>query len=155
MITKYKLYVDYGLGKWSFVQDFESLEAAVKAAHGGKPAEALAYMVYKEVTTTEVAEAFVVPAHVWTLEEIAEDIVADADGVYEIPWGEKYQALTREKKGLVEQMVWESVDSCACCGWYFSRDHLSSHDASDGEVCWKCYDDLDEEQEEDERSDFA
>ncbi len=47
-------------------------------------------------------------------------------------------------------MVWQEIDSCACCGWHFNVINLSGHDDADGQVCDNCYNELEEQREEDE-----
>ena len=82
------------------------------------------------------------------LEEIADEIISYADGAFEIPWGEAFVLLTPEEKNDVEQMVYEAIANCDCCGWNFNLESLDEHDS--GLLCWRCYEDAVAEDEESE-----
>jgi formylmethanofuran dehydrogenase subunit E len=83
------------------------------------------------------------------LEIIADEIIGYSDGSFNIEWGEEYTALSLEEQNQVDEMVFEVIDNCDACGWYFIWDSMETH--SDGECyCWRCYEDKLEENEEDE-----
>jgi hypothetical protein len=129
---------------------FNSEMVAKNHALNIKDREEQQYKIESIVTTTSILDIFTVPAHIPTLDEIAEDIISMSDGSFNVEWGYDYAELSLEDQAKVEEMVWQEIDSCASCGWHFNNNHLSSHDNADGQVCDSCYNDLEEEDEEDQ-----
>jgi hypothetical protein len=129
---------------------FNSEMVAKNHALNIKDREEQEYKIESVVTTTSILDIFTVPAHILSIDEIAEDIITMSDGSFYVEWGEDYSALSLDDQAKVEEIVWQEIDSCACCGWHFNNNHLSSHDNADGQVCDSCYNDLEEAEEDEE-----
>ena len=97
------------------------------------------------VTTESILDIFTVPAIVYSLEDIAEELSDVYAG--SIDWdNEHYLRLSDADKETVKLMV--DTDSCDNCGWEFNNNYLSHTD--DGHICDRCESDLAEEEEEDD-----
>lgn len=148
---KYQLFRVTGPDSGYQVGDlFNSEMIAKNHAMNIKDREEQEYKVISIVTTRSTLDVFTVPAYVPSIEEIAEDIISFSDGSFYVEWGEDYSALSLDDQAKVEEIVWQEIDSCACCGWHFNVNSLSGHDDADGQVCNSCYNDLDEQANENE-----
>lgn len=94
--------------------------------------------------------------------DIAEEIICNSDGSFDIAYSEAYQNLAQEDKEAVNSLVFAEIDNCGCCGWNFRRDNLDIHEDCDSPVCWRCWNDLEDEkferesqEEEDEEDDSS
>jgi hypothetical protein len=122
----------------------------IEFAHSQKSEEAVEYKIYRVETITTCLEIFEVPAHVKSVEEVIDDIIGYSDGsnrYYEPDELKNFDEATREK-------IWEAVhsemDSCDCCGVICTIQDLSGTD--EGELCWRCENDMIERQEEEEEN---
>jgi hypothetical protein len=80
---------------------------------------------------------------------IADEIIGHSDGSFNIEWGEEYGALSPEEQGEVDALVFDTIGNCNSCGWHFTYDSMETH--ADGECyCWRCYEDVITEDEENE-----
>jgi len=148
---KFELYYDDD--SQILVGVFDSEMLAKKYATETRETEAQKYKIVSRITTRSVLDAFTVPAYVKSLEEIAEEIISDSDGSFNVEWGEEYSALSIEDQSKIDSLVWDAIASCGHCGWHWHVDNLESHELSSEPVCHHCQDLLDmelEEQEEDE-----
>lgn len=118
-----------------------------------KDSEAQEYKIISIVTTRSTIDIFTVPAHVPTLEEIANDIIAGSDGSFYMEWGDDFAQLEEPARSQVEDMVWEEIASCGDCGWHFHVDSMEQHLDSGDMLCWKCANDREEEESEEDESD--
>lgn len=103
------------------------------------------FKIVSVITTESVLDIFTVPAIVYSLEDIADQL----SGVYagSVDWeNEHYLKLSAEDKHTVKSMV--DVDSCDNCGWEFHSQYLSFTDH--GHICDCCESELEEEIEDDE-----
>lgn len=116
-----------------------------------KDREPQEYKIISIVTTRSTLDVFTVSAHVPALEEIAQDIIAGSDGSFYMEWGDDIERLNDADRSKVEDMVWEEIDNCASCGWPWHVDHLEQVNGES--VCWKCADELENEEEDDEDED--
>lgn len=80
------------------------------------------------------------------LETIADEMIDGSEGAFYLYEPEEYLALDAQDQQHVMNIVWDYIDSCGACGWYFHVDGLSEHEKINEPVCWRCYDDLDEEE---------
>jgi hypothetical protein len=147
--TTYELYRDVGLG-FQKICTFDSEMVAKTFAQQQESRVEEAYEIRAVITTVSTLDSFTVPAHIPTIDEIAEDIISMSDGSFYVEWGEDYAALPLDDQAKVDEMVWQEIDSCACCGWHFNVWHLSGHDDADGQVCDSCYNELEEQREEED-----
>jgi hypothetical protein len=111
------------------------------------------YQIRSIITTTSTVEIFTIPAHVPTLEEIAQEIIEGSDGSFYVEWGDDFEKLDKPDRSKVEEMVWDEIASCEDCGWHFHVESLEQHIDSGDNLCWKCANDREEaesEEEEDE-----
>ena len=103
------------------------------------------FKIVAVITTESILDSFTVPAIVYSLEDIAEqmsDVYAGS-----VDWtNEHYLRLSEVDKETVKTLV--DVDSCDNCGWEFNNNYLSYTD--DGHICDRCESDLAEEEEEDD-----
>jgi len=77
---------------------------------------------------------------------IADEIIEYSDGTFHIAWNEEYEALTPEEQQQVQDEVYKEIGNCDCCGWNFTIDSMEY--VENGEYyCWRCYEDLEEEEE--------
>ena len=104
-------------------------------------------------TTTSTVEIFTVPAHIPTLEEIANEIIGWSDGSFYIEWGDDFQKLDEPDRSKVEDMVNEEIASCDCCGWHWHVESMENFIDTGDNLCWKCAEDRREEEEEEEDED--
>jgi hypothetical protein len=109
--------------------------------------------IYRQTVSEVLIDIRTVPMYVPTVEEIAEEIIGYSDGSFVIEWGEDYDKLEKHDQDRVEELVHESIGDCAVCGWNYHVDSLSEHHKHDGSVCWRCYEDLDEKDEEESDED--
>ncbi len=135
---------------WHPIGEYDSEMSAKHKATNMQEREETIYQIVSVVTTRSVVDTFTIAAYVPSIDEIAEDIITMSDGSFYLEWGDDYAALSLEDQAKVENIVWMEIDSCACCGWHFNNNHLSSHDNADGLVCDSCYNDLEDEREENE-----
>jgi len=147
----YHLYRDSGLGPYRIGPEFDSDTSAKLFAKQQQSTVEEYYEIRAQIVTTTTLDSFTVPAHVPTLEEIAQDIIAGSDGSFYMEWGEDIERLNDADRSKVEEMVWEEIDNCACCGWHWHVDHLEQVDGES--VCWKCAEDYENEAEGDEDED--
>jgi len=144
----YQLYRDSGLGAYKIGQDFDSEMSAKLYAKQQQSTVEEYYEIRSQIITTTTLDSFTVPAHVPTLEEIAQDIIAASDGSFYVEWGDAIEQLSDADRSKVEDAVWKEIATCDCCGWHWHIDHLEQ---VHGELlCWKCADDLENEGDEDE-----
>lgn len=129
---------------------FNSEMVAKNYALNIKDDEAHEYKIRSVVTTTSTLDVFTVPAHVPTLEEIANEIIAGSDGSFYLDWGDDFERLEEPARTQVEDMVNEAITSCDCCGWHWSTESMEHFEDSGETLCWKCADDRLTEEEEDE-----
>jgi hypothetical protein len=142
----YELWQDSGLGFYK-VQDAASEIAAKTIAQQRQSNIDEAYEIRSVVTTVSTLDSFFVPAHVKTIDEIAQEIIDGSDGSFNVEWGEDYSALPLYKQAQVEEIVWQEIASCDGCGWHFHVDNLEQHIASGDCLCWHCANDREEENE--------
>lgn len=84
------------------------------------------------------------------LDAIADEIINYSDGSFYMEWGEEFEALNEADQKYVEDQVYAAIGNCSLCGWHFTSDSMDVHD-SDGEpYCWRCYEEVTAEEEEDE-----
>ena len=129
---------------------FNSEMVAKNHALNIKDSEAQEYKIVSIVTTRSTLDVFTVPAHVPTLEEIAQDIIGSSDGSFYMEWGEYFEQLEEPARSQVEDMVNEEIASCDCCGWNWHVESMEHFDDSNETLCWKCADDRPTEEEGDE-----
>ena len=128
---------------------FTSEMAAKNHALNIKDREAQEYKIISIVTTRSTLDVFTVPAHVPTLEEIAAYIIDGSNGSFYMEWGDDIEQLSDSDRSKVEDMVWEEISPCDCCGWHFHHGDMENVEGDN--LCWKCAEDaLEEEDEEDE-----
>lgn len=144
----YRVYRDSGLGPYRIGPDFDSEMSAKLYATQQQSTVEEYYEIRSQIVTITTLDSFTVPAHVPTLEEIAQDIIASSDGSFYMEWGDNIEQLSDSDRSKVEDMVWEEIAACDCCGRHFQITHLENIDGQD--VCYQCADDLEEEDEEDE-----
>lgn len=73
-----------------------------------------------------------------TLDDIIRVIIENNSGVYTIYWTEEFENLSDEDKKYVKNKVFEEIEDCSSCGWYFDRSEFEYCD--DGETrCGNCY----------------
>lgn len=137
---------------WHPIGEYDSEMVAKHKATNMQEREETIYQIVSIVTTRSVVDTFTIAAYVPSIDEIAEDIITMSDGSFYVEWGQDYAELSLDDQAKVEEIVWQEIDSCACCGWHFNNNHLSSHDNADGQVCDSCYNDLEEAAEEEEES---
>ena len=147
--TTFELYRDAGLG-FQKIRTFGSEIEAKTYAQGQQSRVEEAYEIRAVITTVSTLDSFTVPAHVPTLEEIAQDIIGYADGAFSIEWSEDYEKLSEDDQRLVEDMVHEEISNCDHCGWHFSTHSMESGVLSGDWLCYKCAQDEEEEADEDE-----
>ncbi len=135
---------------WHPIGEYNSEMVAKQKATTIQEREETIYQIVSIVTTRSVVDTFTIAAYVPSIDEIAEDIITMSDGSFYVEWGEDYSALSLEDQAKVEEIVWQEIDSCACCGWHFNNNNLSSHDNADGQVCDSCYNELEEAEEDEE-----
>jgi len=121
---------------------FDSEMAAKNHALHIKDRESQEYKIISIVTTRSTLDVFTVPAHVPTLEEIAQDIIDGSDGSFYMEWGDDIEQLSDSDRSKVEDMVWEEISSCDGCGWHFHVDHMEHFGDTGETLCWKCADDI-------------
>ena len=80
------------------------------------------------------------------LELIADEIIGYSDGAFHIAWSESYEELTPEEQQKVADMVFDAIENCARCGWNFHIESMA-YVGEDQHYCWRCYEDLEEEEE--------
>jgi len=136
----YHLYRDSGLGPYRIGPEFDSDTSAKLFAKQQQSTVEEYYEIRAQVVTTTTLDSFTVPAHVPTLEEIAQDIIAGSDGSFYMEWSDDYDNLNDADRSKVEDMVWKEIQTCDCCGWHWHVDHLEQIDGES--VCWKCADDI-------------
>lgn len=138
---KFQLFCVTGPGTgYQIGQLFDSEMAAKNHALRIKKDEDQEYKIIVIITNRTTLDIFTVPAHVPTLEEIAQEIIDGSDGSFHMEWGEAFEQLEEPARSQVEERVWEEISSCDCCGWHFHVDHLERIDGD--MVCWKCEDDI-------------
>jgi len=135
---------------WHPIGEYNSEMVAKQKATTIQEREETIYQIVSIVTTRSVVDTFTIAAYVPSIDDIAEDIITMSDGSFYVEWGEDYSTLSLEDQAKVEEIVWQEIDSCACCGWHFNNNNLSSHDNAEGQVCYSCYNDLEDGAEEDE-----
>lgn len=151
---KYQLFCTIGVGKGYQVGElFDSEMIAKNHALNIKDRAEQEYKIISIVTTRSTLDIFTVPAHVPTLEEIAQDIICWSDGAYQVEWGEDFAALELADRERVEAMVWEEIASCDGCGWPFHVNSMEQHLDSGDNLCWKCEQDREELESEEDESD--
>lgn len=151
--TKYRLVCMTGPNEGYHVGSvFPSEQAAKDYALKHKDSEDQEYKIQSIVTTITTLDVFTVPAHVPSLEEIADDIAAYSDGAFHIAWTEAFDHLSEADKETVRRMVYEQIESCEHCGWNFSIESLEEIEG-EGSLCSACatdyYNSQEEEQDED------
>lgn len=129
---------------------FNSEMTAKNHALNIKDSEANEYKIVSIVTTRSTLDIFTVPAHVPTLEEIAQDIIGWSSGSFYMEWGEDFEQLEEPARSQVEDMVNEEIASCDCCGWNWHVESMEHFDDTGESLCWKCADDRLTEEEGDE-----
>lgn len=139
---------------WHPIGEYDSEMVAKQKAANIKEREETTYQIVSIITTRSVVDTFTVPAYVPSIEEIAEEVIMMSDGSFHVEWGDDYSALSLDDQAKVEEIVWQEIDSCSCCGWHFNVNHLGSHDDADGQVCDSCYNDLEEQANEDEDEEY-
>lgn len=82
------------------------------------------------------------------LEAIANEIISGSSGSFYLGYSEEYESLSAQDKEAVMKMVWEEIDSCSECGWYWDIHNLEYIEGHEGHYCWQCARDLYEEEEE-------
>ncbi len=147
----YHLYRDSGLGPYRIGPEFNSDTSAKLFAMQQQSTVEEYYEIRAQVVTTTTLDSFTVPAHVPTLEEIAQDIIAGSDGSFYMEWGDDIEHLNDTDRSKVEDMVWQEIGNCDHCGWHFHLDNLENVDGEN--LCWKCADDLENEEEDEEDED--
>lgn len=80
------------------------------------------------------------------LQDIADEIICYSDGVYDIQYTDKYYSLSFADKNTVRDMIFEQIDNCEECGWFWDVDHLDSLPNSGELLCWQCLQHLEEEE---------
>ena len=144
----FHVYRDSGLGPYKVGPDFDSDTSAKLYATQQQSTVEEYYEIRAHIVTTTTLDSFTVPAHVPTLEEIAQDIIAGSDGSFYLEWGEDIERLSDADRSKVVDMVWQEIENCDCCGWHF---HVTNLENIDGQnLCYQCADDLEEEDDEDE-----
>lgn len=94
------------------------------------------------ITTESILDIFTVPAIVYSLEDIAEELSDVYAG--SVDWSnEHYLRLSAEDKETVKSMM--DTDSCDNCGWEFNNSYLSY--TEHGHICDHCESDIAEEEE--------
>jgi hypothetical protein len=119
-------------------QLFNSEMVAKNHALHIKDNEEQQYKIESVVTTTSILDTFTVPAHIPTVDEIAETIIGYADGSFSIDWGEDFDALSESDQRKVEDIVNEQISSCDCCGWYFHNQNMETGEMSGDWLCYSC-----------------
>lgn len=147
----YHLYRDSGLGPYRIGPEFDSDTSAKLFAMQQQSTVEEYYEIRAQSVTTTTLDSFTVPAHVPTLEEIAQDIIAGSDGSFYMEWGEDIEHLSDAHRSIVEDMVWTEIHTCDSCGWHWHVDHLEHVNGES--VCWKCAEDYENEEEDDEDED--
>ena len=109
------------------------------------------YKIVSIVTTRSVLDIFAVPAHAPTLDKIAQNIIEDSDGSFYMEWGDDIEHLNDADRSKVEDMVWQEISNCDSCGWHFNINSLENIDGEN--LCWKCAEDYENEEEDDEDED--
>lgn len=100
------------------------------------------FKIVSVITTESILDIFTVPAIVYSLEDIADQLSAVYAGT--VDWeNEHYVKLSAEDKTTVQSMM--DVDSCDNCGWEFESQYISFNDY--GNICDRCESDLAEEEE--------
>ncbi len=136
---------------YQMANHFTSEMAAKNYALNIKDSEAQEYKIQSTVITTSILDVFTVPAHVPTLEEIANEIIAGSYGSFYLDWGDDFERLEEPARTQVEDMVNEAITSCDCCGWHcWNVESMEYFDDSGETLCYKCADDRLTEEEEDE-----
>jgi hypothetical protein len=134
---------------YKMANHFTSEMAAKNYALNIKDSEAQEYKIRSIITTTSTVEIFTVPAHIPTLEEIANEIIGGSDGSFYIEWGDDFQKLDEPDRSKVEDMVNEEIASCDCCGWHWHVESMENFADTGDSLCYKCAEDRREEKEED------
>ena len=147
----YHLYRDSGLGPYRIGPEFDSDVSAKLFAKQQQSTVEEYYEIRAQVVTITTLDSFTVPAHIPTWQEIAQDIIAGSDGSFYLELGEDIEHLSDEDREKALEMVWEEIDTCYSCGWHWHVDHLEQVDGES--VCWKCAEDLENEEEDDEDED--
>jgi hypothetical protein len=148
---KYQLFRVTGPDKGYQIGELFNTEMVAKNyALNIKDSEAQQYKIRSVVTTTSTLDVFTVPAHVPTLEEIANEIIAGSDGSFYMEWGDHFERLEEPARSQVEDMVNEAITSCDGCGWHWHVESMEHFDDSGETLCYKCADDRYNEEEEDE-----
>lgn len=127
---------------------FKSEMSAKNHALHIKDREVQEYKIVAVVTTRSTLDMFTVPAHVPTLGEIAQEIIESSDGSFYLEWGDDIEQLNDSDHAKVQEMVWEEISTCDCCGWHFHVDNLEQLDGEN--LCWKCAEDVRNEDEDEE-----
>lgn len=130
---------------------FKSEMSAKNHALHIKDREAQEYKIVSIVTTRSTLDVFTVPAHVHTLEEIAQDIIDWSDGSFYIEWGDDIDQLSDADHSKVEEMVYAEIGCCDGCGWHFHVDNLEQ--VEDETLCRKCAEDARNNEEDEDESD--
>lgn len=146
----YHLYRDSGLGPYRIGPEFDSDVSAKLFAKQQQSTVEEYYEIRAQVVTTTTLDSFTVPAHVPTLEEIAQDIIAWSDGSFCIDWGEDFDNLSLDDQCKVEDMVLEEIGSCDGCGWHSHVTNLESYPDTGESLCGRCASERDDEEEEDD-----
>ena len=115
-----------------------------------KDREAQEYKIISIVTTRSTLDVFTVPAHIPTLEEIAEEIIGYADGSFHLDWGDDFDSLGATDQRKVEDMVHQEISNCDHCGWHFSNQNMESGLLSGDWLCYSCANTEQEEADEEE-----
>lgn len=146
----YHVYRDSGLGPYRIGPEFDSDTSAKLFAKQQQSTVEEYYEIREQIVTNTTLDSFTVPAHIPTLEEIAQDIIAGSDGSFYMGWGEDIERLGESDRAKVEEMVWEEIDTCYSCGWHW---HITNLENIDGQnLCYQCADDLEEEDEEEDEN---
>lgn len=72
-----------------------------------------------------------------------DDLAYMYSGTFHMPSGEQIAHLTEVERLELEQLLSE----CEICGWYWHTDDLDAVGIYH-QVCWKCFDDVEAEEEE-------
>ena len=86
------------------------------------------------------------------LERIIDESISHSDGSFHMCWADGYDELTVEEQHIVEDAVYDRINTCDCCGWNFDVDHLETMSNGDA-MCWSCASDYEDEESGDSDED--
>ena len=81
------------------------------------------------------------------LYHIAHNIASDSDGAWNIAWSDEFLELEGPEQRKVTHLVYEQIDACDSCGWYWNKESLEYSANWEGGLCYQCLDYHVEEEE--------